>query len=127
MCVARCVVGRRPVVINVASSCPPPFTATDLYPTPPRQAPVGVSRYNDDYFCTVLAVQRPAGGGGGVGVRFAVICDGSLGSLQASPGPARPVQRADQTGAESDCLQRGQEVGGDKESRKMVKRSRKEV
>ena len=73
---------------------PPPTPLLYPTPTPPRQAPVGVSRYNDDYFCTVLAVQRPAGGGGGVGVRFAVICDGSLGSLQASPGPARPVQQA---------------------------------
>ena len=106
---------------------PHPGPAT---PAPPRQAPVGVSRYNDDYFCTVLAVQRPAGGGGGgVGVRFAVVCDGSLGSLQASPGPARsgparPVPRADPTGAERGAWVSGQRVGEGSKSRRVVKKSR---
>jgi hypothetical protein len=133
-------VRRLVVLINVASSRPPLSIAAEpprpfllphpgpATPAPPRQAPVGVSRYNDDYFCTVLAVQRPAGGGGGgVGVRFAVVCDGSLGSLQASParpGPAQPVQRADQTGAESGALLSGQRVGEGSKSRRVVRKSR---
>ncbi len=60
-------------------------------PPAASQGPIAESRYNRNYFCNILGVERV--GENKVDINFEVFGDGSLGPLQVLPHPLHMRER----------------------------------